>query len=112
MRFFVLARTVLRSLFFGPATEKYPFAPKEYFPNTRGHINIDLPNCIYCRLCQIKCPTGAIEVDKNEKSWKIDRLKCISCNYCVAVCPKKCLSMDRQYTSPSTGKNPEVFKSA
>jgi formate hydrogenlyase subunit 6/NADH:ubiquinone oxidoreductase subunit I len=44
-----------------------------------------------------KCPSGAICVRKEEKTWSIDRLKCVVCNCCVEVCPAHCLTMETSY---------------
>jgi len=45
-----------------------------------------------------KCPSGAICVRKEEKTWSIDRLRCIVCNCCVEACPVHCLAMETEYT--------------
>jgi formate hydrogenlyase subunit 6/NADH:ubiquinone oxidoreductase subunit I len=97
------AGTIMRNLFSRPATTMYPIVKKQYFSRTRGSIGIDIDSCIFCGLCMRKCPTGAIQTNKNEKLWNIERLKCIQCNCCVEVCPKKCLSMRNEYTAPSKG---------
>jgi ech hydrogenase subunit F len=112
MSFFLMARTVLKSLFSKPATRRYPFAVRQPFKNTRGKISVDIAKCIFCGICQKKCPTAALNVGKNEKKWRIDRLRCISCGYCVESCPKKCLSMENDYSQPITQRKKEVFRNA
>lgn len=112
MPFFVMAKTVLKSLFRRPVTRKYPFAPRQYYKNTRGKINIEIRQCIFCGICQKKCPTAAIKVDKEQKSWEIDRMRCIACGYCVEVCPKKCLSMHNQYTPAKSSKQKDKYQNA
>jgi len=108
-----MVRTAIKSLFGRPATRRYPFGPKRaYYKNTRGSIKIDITGCIFCGLCQKKCPTGAITVTKEEKKWQIDRLRCIICGYCVEVCPKKCLKMEPDYTGPSTGGREDTYRRA
>ncbi len=98
MPVFTISGMILRSLFGRPATLMYPFVPREYAPETRGHIDIAVGDCIFCGLCRRKCPTEALAVDREAKTWEINRLRCISCNCCVEVCPKKCLSMARGYS--------------
>jgi len=98
------SRTVLKNLGGKPATRLYPRQKREPFERTRGHIAINESDCIFCGICQKKCPTKAIGVDKPSKTWRIDRFKCIQCNACTENCPKKCLSMKNEYTSPSTGQ--------
>ena len=100
MPLFIIAKKVLSSLFRKPATEKYPFGEKTFFSNTRGSVAIDISQCIFCGLCQKKCPTKALLVERGTKKWDIDLLRCITCGYCVESCPKKCLRMESQYTKP------------
>jgi formate hydrogenlyase subunit 6/NADH:ubiquinone oxidoreductase subunit I len=107
-----MSRTVLKSLFRRPATIKYPFGPRILSKKARGSIAIDISKCVFCGICQKKCPTGAIEVTKEQKSWKIARLRCITCGYCVEACPKKCLRMGNQYTEPMLTRHEDMYKNA
>ncbi|MDD3172520.1 MAG: 4Fe-4S binding protein, partial [Herbinix sp.] len=59
-------------------------------------MSIAIDDCIFCGMCERRCPTGAIKVEKGKFSWSIERLQCIQCNYCGEVCTKKCLKMDNQ----------------
>ncbi|UWG98754.1 4Fe-4S binding protein [Dehalobacter sp. DCM] len=92
----------MKSLFSKPATAMYPVIKNDFFPNTRGNIQLDTNLCIFCGICSKRCPTGAIEVNKSDLKWEIDRTRCIVCNFCVEVCPKKCLTTQQQYTAPMT----------
>lgn len=112
MQFFLMAKTILKSLFKKPATVKYPFGQKVLSEFARGSIYIDISKCIFCGVCQKKCPTGAITVAREEKTWNIARLKCITCGYCVDVCPKKCLRMSNLYTEPMLTKHEDLYKNA
>jgi ech hydrogenase subunit F len=102
MTFFEMTGTVIRSLLKKPATLMYPVKPGKKMSLSRGHVTIDPENCILCKSCQRKCPTGAICVEVKEKTWQIDRLRCVVCNACVEACATKCLVMDTQYTPPMT----------
>lgn len=93
-----------------PATRLYPFVKRVPYKNTRGSIAIDISTCIFCSICQKKCPSLAIKVSKPEKNWSIDRLKCIQCGACVDVCPKKCLRMENMYSAPVAHKSVDLFK--
>ena len=104
MRTMRFTRTALKNLFSKPATRPYPEQPREYPERTRGHVEIDIDTCILCGLCSRKCPTGAITVDRAEKTWKIERFGCIQCGCCVETCPKKCLTMKNTYTRPGAEK--------
>ena len=94
-----MTKTVLKNLFSRPATERYPFTPKQFISGARGKVDIEIEKCIYCGICQRKCPTAAIVVAKEPKAWTIDRMRCISCNACVEVCPKKCLTLNVKYSA-------------
>ena len=61
-------------------------------------------------MCMRNCPSDAITVDRNARTWKINRFACVQCKECVTNCPKKCLSMDTEYTAPSTEKTEEVLQ--
>lgn len=100
---------VIKSLFKKPATLMYPAVPRIWQERTRGHIEVDMDACIHCGICQKKCPTNAILVDRGKKSWTIERMQCIQCNNCVEVCPKKCLVNENQYTTPSAKKVVDTY---
>ena len=101
---FSIGKIVLRSLFKKPATLMYPVVPREWQERTRGSIEIDEKACILCGICAKKCPTDAIAVSREQKTWVIERMQCVQCGSCVEACPKKCLLMDPKYTAPSTTK--------
>ena len=106
------SRSALKNLGHKPATLMYPFKKREYFDRTRGHIDISIADCIYCGICQKRCPTGSIHVNKADKHWEIERMKCIQCNSCVENCPKKCLVMKSDYTTPGVEKQTDDFTGA
>ena len=100
-------KTVTRSFFSKSACKMYPVQPPVFYDRTRGHIQIDAPKCIVCTLCDKKCPTGAIVVDKANNTWAIDRFRCIICNACVEACKPGALSMVNQYTGPTVANQIE-----
>lgn len=102
-------KTVLHNLCSKPATRPYPQQPREYPQRTRGHVAINIETCVFCGLCSKKCPTGAIAVNRAEKTWSIERFGCIQCGSCVESCNKKSLSMQQSYTQPEAVKKVDVF---
>jgi ech hydrogenase subunit F len=119
MAVFGMTRTVLRNLFTGPATRRYPWAARRggqaqphHAAQSRGHIENDIETCIFCSACVKRCPTDAIIVIKLEKEWNIDRLRCCTCNACVEVCPVKCLRMETSYTRPTLTRDKDIYRQA
>lgn len=98
------APTMLKQLFKKPVTKNYPAEPIDYPEGSRGHIDIDIQQCISCGLCMINCPSAAIKVNKKDKTWTINRFDCVQCGLCVQVCPKKCLSLNPGYQTPGPEK--------
>ena len=104
MAAFKIGKMILRSLFGQPATLMYPVKPAKITDATRGHMTIEIDNCIFCGMCQKKCPTNAITVDREAGTWQIARMQCIQCNACAVACKKDALHMDPHYTAPSSEK--------
>lgn len=97
-------KIAIKNLFSRPATKDYPLKKREYPERSRGHIEIDIDNCIMCSMCQRKCPSGAITVDRNTKTWSIERMGCVQCGLCANSCPKSCLKIVPEYTEPAREK--------
>lgn len=105
MGFFKLGGLSFKGVFSKPVTKMYPVVVPEYFERTAGHVEQnDIGSCIFCGMCERRCPTHAIKLDKQAGSWAINPWNCITCNSCVRVCPKHILSMERTYTTPDTKK--------
>ena len=101
------AGTALKNLFSKPVTTSYPAEPAEYKERTRGHIEIDIDQCISCGMCTRACPCGTLSIDKIKGTWTINRFDCIACGFCVEKCPKKCLTLVAGYQEPG-GEKGEV----
>ena len=107
-----IVKTIMSSVFQKEATVAYPFAPLEVVPQMRGHVTIEIEDCIFCGICQKKCPTGTIEVKKDTKEWAISHYDCVQCRYCVDSCPKKCLHMSEDRPTVSETRTRETVKDA
>ena len=77
-----MSKTLLKNLLHGPYTVPYPVKRKETYERTRGKIEISIDDCIFCGMCERKCPTGAIQTEKSKALSSIERLQCIQCGYC------------------------------
>jgi formate hydrogenlyase subunit 6/NADH:ubiquinone oxidoreductase subunit I len=101
-----MMENVLKNLVSKPATRMYPFEKREPFQDSRGHISgCDIDKCIFCGICQRKCPADAIVVNKAEKSWEINQFKCVICNACVETCPKKCINSSSSHKTAQYSKD-------
>jgi ech hydrogenase subunit F len=87
-----------------PVTRLYPVYKREPFERTRGRIFFEEENCIYCGICQRKCPADAIKVDRAASTWELDAFRCIICGECVTSCPKKTIKMTNERRSCSPQK--------
>jgi formate hydrogenlyase subunit 6/NADH:ubiquinone oxidoreductase subunit I len=101
---FEMLGNILKNMVSKPATRMYPVEKRAPFKDTRGHIDMDIDSCIFCGICSKKCPSNAINVSRNDKSWEIDPFKCIICNVCTEVCPKKCICNIEEYKPSSYAK--------
>jgi ech hydrogenase subunit F len=104
MAFFQMIKTVLNTVVHRPATLMYPVRPAKRMAISRGHIVFDGSKCISCKICMKRCPAEALCVDKEARTWSIDRFRCVVCNSCVETCPVKCLSMDPAYFGPLSSR--------
>jgi len=95
-----LIPVAVANLFRKPATRLYPVEKREPFARTRGSIVLREAECIFCGICQLKCPSKAIAVVRADKTWQVDQLRCLACMRCVEVCPKKCLEASSARPSP------------
>jgi len=90
----------LKSLLKGPDTRRFPTVIREPFAGTRGKLVFVQDKCTVCTLCEKKCPTHAITVDRKARVWTLDRHLCILCGECVEACAKSALYLDKNYFVP------------
>lgn len=85
-----MALTALRNLFSSPATRVDARTPD---PQARGQLSFDVASCVFCGVCQRRCPSEAIEVSRSERRLAIEHLRCVLCGVCVDACTKHSLSL-------------------
>jgi len=73
------------------ASPAEPAASCTIAPRADGKPVNDTSKCVFCTLCARKCPAGALEVDRANKTWTLDEDKCVACGACAEACPKKCI---------------------
>jgi formate hydrogenlyase subunit 6/NADH:ubiquinone oxidoreductase subunit I len=105
-----MLKNVIPNMFRKSATVLYPIEKREPPPGMRGLVTIRIEDCILCGVCQKKCPSGAISVDRANGVWSIARFDCIQCHNCVDTCQKKCLEMSPERPEPVTEKVALVFR--
>lgn len=109
---------VLRNLFTGPVTRRYPFERRRFFDGSRGKLLFHPEYCEFCGECERACPTGAIELDT---AWDTRRqdysivwlrrynpFKCIFCGNCVEACPYGAIELDEEPAAPGYRKEINV----
>lgn len=97
-----MLKTIVKQFVHKPVTTRFPAEPAKTYEATRGQIVFDPAKCTSCTLCQKRCPSQAIVVDKAAKTWAIDRFRCIICGSCIDLCKFHALSMDTAYSSAAT----------
>ena len=107
MAYFAMSRLALKWALTKPPTSRYPFEPRRELAGSRGSLIFTKDHCVYCTVCAKKCPTGALRVNRAQKTWAIDRLLCITCGYCIEVCPKKSLALVPAHALPTVTKDLE-----
>lgn len=107
MGYFQMSKLALKWAVRKPPTSQYPFEPRKIIAGSRGRLVFTKDNCVYCTVCAKKCPTGALMVNRAQKTWVIDRLRCITCGYCVEVCPKKSLELSTAHETPAVTRATE-----
>ena len=107
---FHLAKMSFRNLFNKPATKMYPVVQPTYTAMTKGRVLNDIEACSLCGICEKKCPSLAIIVDRPAGTWTLDPFACVQCYSCVRACPKDCLTMLASYTPAAVTKSQVVEK--
>ena len=108
MGVFKLGKMTFGSLFKKPETVLYPLEKKPQPLGLKGHIVLNVDDCILCGMCEKGCPTDCITVDKAARTWSCIPFQCIQCGYCTQICPKKCLAMDPNYWTAAVSKEANV----
>ena len=107
---FDMMNNVISNFFSKPATRLFPKVFRKPFSQTRGRLgDIAINDCIFCGICERKCPSLALKVDKATRTWTLNRYKCLVCAVCVEVCPKKCLHMDEEFEFSAYEKSLATF---
>lgn len=109
MGFLHLGKMTLSSVFTKPETRLYPIEKREPFERTKGTVVCDVEKCIFCGACVRNCPTAAIKVSKEQRTWAINPYDCIQCANCVMTCPPKCLDMDGTYPKAAVTKQVYLY---
>ena len=96
-----MLKDLLHNLVGPRATRPYPVQKRTPFPQTRGHLQVEIEKCILCKVCALKCPAKAIEVSRDDATLILNPYRCIICGYCVEACPKDCLYFNPEHRQPA-----------
>lgn len=99
---FKMTPTILRNLAVGTSTRRYPRDVRETFSRVRGELLNDIQRCVFCGICEVKCPSQCIAVDRKAAVWSYDPFACVYCGVCVEICPAKSLYQKTLYRKPTT----------
>lgn len=103
--------TVVDNLVSRPATRPHPYQRREAFVRARGRIIFDISRCVFCGACALRCPAGAIRVNRAERELVFMPFQCIVCGACVEGCRRGCAQIIPQYHSPAYSKLEEYYRS-
>jgi ech hydrogenase subunit F len=98
---FTMTPNIMRNLVVKKSTRRYPYEVREPFDKARGELLNDIARCIFCGLCETRCPSRCIEVDKQAYKWNYDPFACVYCGVCVDICPSKSLHQKAHYRKPT-----------
>ncbi len=107
-----MVHNVLSNLAHRPATRRFPAVRRPAAPGCRGTVEFEMEKCIYCGACALRCPAGAIEVNRAESSLTFDVSRCIVCGCCAEACKKDGVHMRGEYASPVLRKPGAVRQTA
>lgn len=71
------------------------FGPIWRLIEKRGVVIQDKERCILCGKCAKSCPMGAILLERESRSLRIDNSQCVRCGTCVKLCPKEALGLEK-----------------
>jgi ech hydrogenase subunit F len=92
-----MTKNVIANLMRKSSTRLYPAEVREPFKGFRGMLENDINVCIFCKKCQLVCPSQCIKVDLKARTWECDPFACVYCGICVDHCPVASLSMRATY---------------
>lgn len=114
---FIGMSITFKHLFVKSVTVQYPRQRDVLPERIRMKLNVNIDDCIGCRLCEKACPVECIEIETikstaeddlgetssghKKRLWlsrfDIDLAKCCYCELCVHPCPTGCISMISDY---------------
>ena len=104
---------IIKNMLKKPVTGKYPLVKPEIPKKLRSKHVYDKKKCIFCGLCARECPAGAIEVDRDKRTYSIDLGKCVFCAQCEEACARinrHAIKMGTEYEMAGPDKKKFVIR--
>jgi hydrogenase-4 component H len=110
-----ILKEVIRSVFRGPYTTKFPYLPHKPPESFRGKPELKEEDCVGCGACCEVCPTGAvsyqdlIDKDRGVRKLVLKLDMCIFCGQCQANCiTEKGIILTNEFDLATTGRREEL----
>jgi formate hydrogenlyase subunit 6/NADH:ubiquinone oxidoreductase subunit I len=106
MSYFQMLNLSIQQLWHRPATRLYPQEVRPVIARSRGRVELQPSTCTLCLLCEKKCPTHAIHIDRTQRLFTLDRFQCILCGACESACiAKHAIVLSEHYAPPQTHRD-------
>jgi formate hydrogenlyase subunit 6/NADH:ubiquinone oxidoreductase subunit I len=104
-------KIAFRNLLKGPTTDPYPFGETFIPENLRGRLSVDASICTACGTCQEVCPSGAINITKEDGVYlhTVWYNTCCYCGNCEFFCPTGAIVLSNNFHTANVQEDKYKF---